>query len=149
MRKERLMGAIVLGGSLGLIANPVWSHDLDRYGGVSCEDQASVPRADSGQESISSRQILEAQKQLDEKGFHPGNLDGVMDTQTAQAIIVFQQENNLPVSGTLDQETSEQLGIASNSQLPDEQVGPQARLSGEEQSFRDAEAFEPHVGMYR
>ena len=149
MRKERLMGAIVLAGSLGLIASPVWSHDMDRYGGVSREDQACAPRADYGQENISSREILEAQKQLDEKGFHPGNLDGVMDSQTAQAIIVFQQENNIPVTGTLDEETSKQLGIASNSQLPDEQVGPQARSSGEKQSFRDAEAFEPHVGMYR
>ena len=150
MKKERLMGAIVLGASLGLIPSPVWSHDTQKYSGASSGEQETIgPSAGSSQERLSSREILQAEKKLDQQGFYPGEIDGVMDSRTQHAIAEFQQHKNLPVTGTIDEETSEQLKAASNSRSSDRQVGPQARLGEEEQNFRDGEPIEPHFGMYR
>jgi peptidoglycan hydrolase-like protein with peptidoglycan-binding domain len=149
MKKERLIGAVVLGGGLGLIANPVWSHDAQRYSGTASRGHDTIVPKESRQEGVSSRDIMEAEKELAQQGFYPGEIDGMMDSQTQHAIAEFQQQNNIPVTGMLDEETSEQLGIAANSQSPEEQVGPQARLSEEEQSLAEGEALEPHFGMYR
>ena len=149
MKKEQLIGAVVLGGGLGLIANPVWSHDPQRYSGLASREHETIVSREFRQEGMSSRDIMEAEKELAQQGFYPGEIDGMMDSQTQRAIAEFQQQNNLTVTGTLDEETSEQLGIAANSRSPDERVGPQARLSEEEQGLADGEALEPHFGIYR
>jgi hypothetical protein len=55
--------------------------------------------------------VYEAQKQLQERGYDPGPIDGVMGSKTTAAIKQFQKDQKLPVTGTLDEETQERLGL--------------------------------------
>jgi len=48
---------------------------------------------------------------LQDNGFEPGSVDGVIDTQTQSAISQFQRDNNLPASGTVDEQTAKWLGV--------------------------------------
>lgn len=100
MKKQKLLGAIVLG-SIGVLANPVWSHDGSRPGGSAArEDQTVPPSARSqGDMGLSAREVMAIEISLDKQGFHPGEIDGVLDNQTEQAIAGFQKQNNLPVTG--------------------------------------------------
>ena len=146
MKKERLMGAIVLG-SIGLIANPVWSHGVKQNEKAASEDnhQMMSPRA-GDQMGLSSQDLSAAQRSLNGQGFQPGNLDGVMDEQTQQAIAEFQQEKNLPITGTLDVATADQLGVTTHSpssdesQLPEAEAAPQDRPEGDQGSSSGAES---------
>jgi peptidoglycan hydrolase-like protein with peptidoglycan-binding domain len=65
---------------------------------------------------LPAREVMAIEISLDKQGFHPGEVDGVLDNQTEQAIAGFQKQNNLPVTGMLDEQTANQLEIASNSQ---------------------------------
>ncbi len=66
--------------------------------------QRSVETAQAGLDSAFNQKqlVILAQGYLSRLGFNPGPADGVMGTQTRQAIKDFQQENQLPVSGNID-----------------------------------------------
>jgi peptidoglycan hydrolase-like protein with peptidoglycan-binding domain len=72
--------------------------------------------ATSGQASgmSSSSQISQAQQALKAKGYDPGTTDGVMGSQTQQALRRFQQANGLPATGTLDAQTAKALGVSTS-----------------------------------
>ncbi|MEZ4600043.1 MAG: peptidoglycan-binding domain-containing protein [Syntrophotaleaceae bacterium] len=71
---------------------------------------------------LDSSQISEVQRLLQEQGYDPGSTDGVMGTQTQEALRNFQESQGLAASGepteeTLralapDAETQEMLGIS-------------------------------------
>ena len=56
--------------------------------------------------------VRAVQQALQEKGFDPGEINGIIGPETQEAIRSFQKANGLPVTGQLDAETSQQLGIA-------------------------------------
>src|SRR5918996_3033730 len=60
----------------------------------------------------SSDDIKKAKEALKAKGHNPGDIDGNMDAKTQQAIRDFQKANKLPVTGVLDQETAQKLGVS-------------------------------------
>ena len=47
-----------------------------------------------------------------------GEVEGVFDATTAEALRGFQEFNNLPVTGELDEDTVEVLGVAEDNGLP-------------------------------
>lgn len=55
--------------------------------------------------------VYEAQKKLKELGYNPGSLDGLWGKKTREAVRQFQKDMKLPVTGRLDQKTTEKLGI--------------------------------------
>ncbi len=59
--------------------------------------------------------VKQAQQALKDKGYDPGPIDGVMGARTKEAIKSFQNASSLQVTGTLDAQTSQQLGISSGS----------------------------------
>ncbi|MBC2717479.1 MAG: hypothetical protein HF978_19400 [Desulfobacteraceae bacterium] len=67
----------------------------------------------SGSEAISEENqyhsIYNAQKKLIEKGYQPGLIDGTMGEKTKEAIMEFQKDNGLPITGNLDVETEKKL----------------------------------------
>ena len=65
----------------------------------------------AGQSSMTD--IKQAQQALKDKGYDPGVIDGRMGARTREAIKSFQSASSLPVTGTLDAATSQQLGIGS------------------------------------
>jgi len=55
--------------------------------------------------------VRQAQETLNEKGYDAGNPDGVMGSHTRAAIRHYQQDNSLAVTGELDRQTLDRLGI--------------------------------------
>ena len=64
-----------------------------------------------GMAGMSADDIKAAKQALVNKGLNPGPIDGTLDSQTQQALRQFQQANKLPVTGALDPQTAEKLGI--------------------------------------
>ena len=58
--------------------------------------------------------IAQAQQVLKEDGFYSGPLDGVMTERTRKALRSFQASKQLNVTGTIDRDTSRQLGLVPN-----------------------------------
>jgi hypothetical protein len=57
------------------------------------------------------RFIREAQRALDELGFRPGPVDGVVGRRTRDALARYQRSQKIPVTGHLDTETMVRLDI--------------------------------------
>ena len=57
------------------------------------------------------RDVLEAQIALARRGISSGSIDGALGSQTRAAISIFQQLQNLPVTGRLDADTHLQLTL--------------------------------------
>jgi peptidoglycan hydrolase-like protein with peptidoglycan-binding domain len=83
-----------------------------RGGGIP-EKMQSPAQSDRSTSSsrVSSDDIKSAKEALKAKGIDPGSINGTLDSKTQQALRQFQQANNLPVTGTLDQATATKLGV--------------------------------------
>ncbi len=62
--------------------------------------------------------VLATQKKLAQLGFYKGTPDGQMGSQTGAAIRRYQIAENLKVTGELNRQTLERLGIAGQAQVP-------------------------------
>ena len=67
--------------------------------------------------------VQQVQTALQQKGFDPGPIDGVMGPKTQKAIAGFQRQQNLYASGTLDPKTQSALGINANQGINSEEPG--------------------------
>jgi peptidoglycan hydrolase-like protein with peptidoglycan-binding domain len=113
MNMNRLVGAVVFGGALGLIVSPAWSQKKDNQSlpPITKEPSGTPPGAQpKGDLGLSHDQIREVQQALQEKGFNPGT-SGVLDSKTRDALRLFQKNNNIPMTGSVDNETAEKLGV--------------------------------------
>lgn len=93
------------------MANPVWAG-----GGAHSYDKNQAGRQemhDSGKQmsNLKKDKRKDIEQALKNKGFEPGSVDGVIDSQTQSAISQFQRDNNLPATGTVDEQTAKQLGV--------------------------------------
>jgi hypothetical protein len=111
MKTKPLVRAIVLGGGVALLANPVWAgggtHSYDR-------NQAGQDRMNHSGAQVSNLEpgkSKEIEQALQDRGLQPGEVDGVIDAQARSAISQFQRNNNLPATGTVDAQTAKQLGV--------------------------------------
>lgn len=77
-------------------ANPLAAHDGQ-------PDPAAIPDAEA-------RPVMQAQVVLDRLGFTPGVVDGKDGLSTRNAVAGFQEANDLPVTGELDDATRQVLG---------------------------------------
>jgi peptidoglycan hydrolase-like protein with peptidoglycan-binding domain len=57
------------------------------------------------------RFIREAQRALEELGYRPGPIDGVVGPRTQGALVRYQRSERIPVTGYLDAETMVRLDI--------------------------------------
>jgi hypothetical protein len=64
-----------------------------------------------GMAGVSADEIKQAKQALKAKGLNPGPIDGTMDSKTQQALRDFQKANKLPVTGVLDPQTAQKLGV--------------------------------------
>ncbi|MGN6358461.1 MAG: L,D-transpeptidase family protein [Novosphingobium sp.] len=93
------------------------------YGGTEREQQARTPQpatnplaAHDGQvdpnaiPDAEARPVMQAQVVLDRLGFTPGVVDGKEGLSTRNAVSGFQEANDLPVTGKLDEATRQALG---------------------------------------
>jgi Putative peptidoglycan binding domain len=55
--------------------------------------------------------VREVEEQLRDGGFYSGEIDGAYSSQLAEALTRYQTRNKLPVTGQLDEDTSNALGV--------------------------------------
>jgi peptidoglycan hydrolase-like protein with peptidoglycan-binding domain len=72
----------------------------------------SSPSTSSNVPTPSRDTVMSAQRQLQQSGLYKGSIDGRLGPQTQAAIRQYQQNNNLNVTGQLDQPTMSKLGIS-------------------------------------
>lgn len=131
MKHKAAITSVVLAGSLALGAGLAFSQS----GSESRKPGGSVPGAtqpgeyggdvnrqpgqsDMGKQhgssgmDFSSEEIKQVQQALKDRGHDPGSATGVINDDTRQAIRDFQKANDLSVTGTLDRETAQKLGVS-------------------------------------
>ena len=72
-------------------------------GKVSDKSKSNIPE-------YNKQEVIEVQLILEKKGYNPGEIDGIWDKKTKSAIKKFQNDNELIVSGELDNTTLAYLG---------------------------------------
>ena len=105
MRSSRTRGVLV--GAMALsLAVPPW---------VTAAETKEVPekeeKADTKATAENNEQAKSLQEALKAKGEDPGPIDGVIGNKTRTALRAFQKANNLKVTGALDDQTAEKLGL--------------------------------------
>lgn len=92
-----------------MIIDPGYPYDYGYDGGYYGEP---APYSDYSYDSTSPGSlVMGAQDRLTRLGYSPGPVDGVFGAQTRDAIVDFQNDNNLPVTGSLDTATIQALGL--------------------------------------
>lgn len=120
MRKSKLISrAMFIGGTVALLAGPAWSQEapgerrqpdksLTRPG-----DNENIPGTrDQGTVELSKNDMRIVEEALKAKGYNPGKIDGVVDDTNRAAIRSFQKDKSLPVTGTVDKRTADELGVS-------------------------------------
>ena len=120
MKIKRFLTAIVLGGTMGVAAAPLWAQNVEKKSvpagqeitpSKPGDDQTLPPRAsESKNAGMSAQDIMKVQDALKAKGHNPGT-SGAMDDKTRDAIRAFQKANNLALTGTVDEKTAAALGV--------------------------------------
>ncbi len=72
-------------------------------------------------QQLSSQQIKRIQQSLDKQGFKSGHADGKWGPETADAGKQFQQKEHMQITGKLDQQTLQALGVDMTAQGPNGQ----------------------------
>jgi peptidoglycan hydrolase-like protein with peptidoglycan-binding domain len=65
--------------------------------------------------SISNQDVYTGQKRLIELGYNPGPIDGLLGKKTRAAILQFQKDQGLSITGSFDLSTQEKLAVSDNS----------------------------------
>lgn len=55
--------------------------------------------------------VQKAQQVLSERGYRPGPVAGLFGRKTSEALKKFQKDNNLPITGHIDESTAKALGV--------------------------------------
>src|SRR6266403_5732924 len=129
-RKREILTAVLLSSSLGLGAQSIWAQGTPGGGQTGPRPGQTEPTpgqsgtipervqrpdvGDPGMAGVTADNIKQAKEALKAKGLNPGPMDGVLDGKTQQALRDFQKANKLPVTGDLDPQTAEKLGVTLN-----------------------------------
>jgi len=125
--KQSLLAAVIVSGSLGLTLSSVIAEvggqnrsesQTERYPTKIEDDQSMAPGVpgvtEQNDSDMKQAEILAVQEALAADGYDPGPVDGHMDNDTRAAIREFQKDNDLVVTGTVDSETAQLLGISAS-----------------------------------
>jgi len=83
--------------------------------------------------------IRKVQQTLNNRGFHAGPVDGVMNPSTLVAVRDFQKSENLEPTGMLNQQTLAALGMADEPMVSAERRGPRYVVATPSRTVREAQ----------
>ena len=117
MRKRRLISrAMFIGGTVAVLAGPAWSQEApgerrqpDRN--LTRPGDENIPGMQQGTVELSKDDMRKVEEALKTKGYDPGKIDGVVDDANRAAIRSFQKDKTLPITGTVDSRTAQELGV--------------------------------------
>jgi len=61
-------------------------------------------------------EIVKAQRLLKNYGYYSGPVDGAMNQRTREALRSFQESRQLTITGIIDSETAQELGLSKNTE---------------------------------
>lgn len=116
MRNHNLiLIAVILSGSFGfgyaLVSAQRSSGGAETGGTLASQSEEPSTPGSAQKLAPSSHEIKRAEQALKVQGFNPGRIDGKIDSETKEALREFQKRNDLAVTGDLDKETAEKLGV--------------------------------------
>ena len=114
--RKWILTTVILSGGLALGVQSVSAQErpMGKQPDQAIPERVQSPSSGSqsqGMASMSADDIKKAKEALKAKGLNPGPIDGTLDSKTQQALREFQQANKLPVTGALDPQTAEKLGV--------------------------------------
>jgi peptidoglycan hydrolase-like protein with peptidoglycan-binding domain len=87
--------------------NAAGSSQIGSGGATTDSTQSGSTNGQAGAE-----QVKELQQALQDKGMDPGPIDGIMGPKTQAALRAFQQDQKLPPTGRMDDQTLAKLGVS-------------------------------------
>src|SRR5262245_32117283 len=118
MELKHLTIAVVTALGLGTAA-VAQTGDMGKRGAMS--DTPTTAASPTTPGAAASDDVRQIQQELQNRGYSPGAIDGVMGPHTKGAIKEFQQAEGLPATGELNQKTKGQLmasGSGTSSSTP-------------------------------
>ena len=121
MIDEPTLGALQIKSATGSTSNPETSGNVRNSQLPLPENQPpqAIPRTQQsagdigvGPTAFDIEDVRQAQMALKNRGYDPGEMNGMISSQTQDAIRQFQTANSIPVTGKLDQQTQAALGIS-------------------------------------
>ena len=83
----------------------------ERPGIPTVGDETAMETGGAGQNAQFSNLVENVQMELNERGLNVGEVNGVMGPGTISALQAFQEQENLEVTGNINRETMEALGM--------------------------------------
>jgi len=93
------------------LGSPPWSNPEARVPGLD-ENRSRVSSSGSARAQRGSSSIRQAQRELNQRGYDVGAVDGIWGPRTSSALANFQRDNNLEPSGRLDGQTRQALNLS-------------------------------------
>jgi peptidoglycan hydrolase-like protein with peptidoglycan-binding domain len=84
-------------------------NDYDYYDGADAYTDDQVVQDDGTPVAAT---VVNAQKELNKRGFYHGPIDGIVGPETVKAVRWFQSADKLPVTGQLDGQTLKALEVS-------------------------------------
>ena len=121
--RKSYLAVIIVSGSLGATGSFTQAQEMFPDGRESHSEYPSVGddstlapgvpgvTEDIPYANLSGRDALDIEESLAANGYDPGRVDGMMDSDTRSAISEFQRDNDLAVTGIIDPETGQLLGV--------------------------------------
>jgi hypothetical protein len=122
--KKWIVTVIILSASLGLASQTVQAQSRPLENPTSeeqFETRGTPPRSMAGEyqgmndyggiRDTSESDVQNVKVALKQKGYDPGPINGELDLQAQKALREFQQRNNLPGTGAIDEATAARLGV--------------------------------------
>jgi peptidoglycan hydrolase-like protein with peptidoglycan-binding domain len=109
--RSLLAGAIIL-----TVASPVWA------AGATKGASAKEPKMERKAVANGTEEIKKLQNALKAKGQDPGAVDGIMGEKTRAALKAFQEASGLKVTGKLDDQTAQKLGVEKHETLANKET---------------------------
>ena len=92
-----------------------FDYGLDDYADPYYDDNDSFDAQQTSSDvslNESTSLIVSVQRELSQLGYYHGPIDGVAGSETEQAVRWFQSVDHLPVTGQIDSQTLQALGIS-------------------------------------
>ena len=106
--KKLILTAVVLSGNI-VSSQPLYAQ---AGGSRPIENYTSEKQYESkGGSRISNADMRKVQQALKSKGFDPGPINGEFDAKTQAALRAYQKQNDLNVTGSVDEPTADSLGV--------------------------------------
>jgi len=114
-RKSLALTAVILSGGIGLGVSSSLAQSVPDTGqrGTSIPEKMPSPQREGTASTarVSPDDIKNVKEALKMKGIDPGPINGTLDSKAQQALRQFQKANDLPVTGSVDQQTALKLGV--------------------------------------